>query len=474
MPTNALDRTLALVGEASTLTPEMSRRIVTYGIERRKSEILQVMARREDLDETLNAKLLAYGDAKVTAERARVLVRNGRIDEVAELLKKEKRVTVTKGIAETEGLPEAIYRAILATKRQTVLVALANNTSASEELREEAIVAALTGGFYNYPRNLQTALLGLPNAAKRLLSEDLTPDVWRFTLDNCPCSSEDRSALALLLAGQFDKWEPDTTQNQRGLLGNWRSGSEGLWDYVAIANTLLTRPLDKEAADQLAGSVTAASRRADKAGLAAHLGERLRHIAEDLGKVRTDEDLNTRLEKATSSKDVLDALTAYSGGTLTLAEMHKLLSSPWFSPEHWRYIQHSWHLARALRDVLGDASPAAVAYMRVRIGWFGGLDDLLNGCSDPGETLKGIISLERTWRLGLAAEIIASKYLTEAHVTAMTLDMLAGGATGSTVDTVSDLITKATANPEAWDALVGIGAEFDGSIAELLETSKNL
>lgn len=473
MATTSLDHTLSIVSEASSLPVEMQRRIAEYGISRKKPAILVPLARREDLDEEISQQLLAYGDAKVTAERVRVLAGAGRIEEVANLLKKERRVTVTKGLAETPGLPAEIYRVILATKRQTALIALARNSGVDEDIREDAVVRALAHGFFNYPRNLQTAVVDLPNVAKRLLVSDVPVEVWRFALDNCSCSSEDRAHLAGILAEKIDTFQP-VTPKRPGLLGGVSPENHGLWDYAAIVGTLAGRPLEKGAANRLADSLEELVDRAHKAQVTEPAVGRLAAFVGDLRAVEESDDFVVRVEAATNSNELRDALESARGSRLTLAEMHKILTSPWFGPEHWRYLQHNWHHMSALHGTLTDASPATIAYMRVRLGWFGGLDDMVSRGRDPKATLHGLIDLERSWNLGMAAEILSSRHLDEEHVKNMTLSMLAAGAGDATVDVIGELITKATASREAWDALIGIGAEFEGTISELLETSANL
>lgn len=471
MPTNALDHTLAVIGAATKLSEEMQERIVDYALARRKTEILTTLAAREDLREDLSERLLEHGDAKVTAERAKVMIRLGRIDDVTRLLKKEKRVTVTKGIAEAEGLPAEIYRAVLATKRQTALLAIARNQSIEDAIREEAVVQILAEGFYNYPRNLQPAMLSLPGVAARVLETNRDPQVWKFLLDSCPCTSADRNRIAELLTEWCKQGLNATAKEHTHLLGSY---DNELWTYMAVAGALASRPIDTERAELLASALEALADNVVKGGTASHLPARLKSVAGDLRNAKSGEDLTTRLKRATSSKDVHQALDAFKSTTLTLAEMRALLESPWFGPEHWRSIQHHWHQAQSLIGILGEARPAAIAYLRVRVGWFGGLDDLLAKCTNPGEKLLDLIALERNWRIGLAPEILSSRYLTTEHVKAMSLSMLAGGVSEETAELVSELVSEATADRDAWDALVGIGSEFDGTIAELLETSGKL
>jgi len=451
----------------------MQERIVDYALGRRKTEILIAVAAREDLREDLSERLLAHGDAKVTAERAKALIRLGRTDTVTLLLKKEKRVTVTKGIAEAEGLPEEIYRAVLATKRQTALLALARNQSVEDAIREEAVVQILAAGFYNYPRHLQPAMLTLPRVASRVLETNRSPEVWKFLLDSCPCTSADRNRIAELLTQWCEQTAKAPTTSRKQLLGGWPKDND-IWSYVTVAGSLASRPLDSQQAELLADALEALADRGAEHGAASHMPARLKTVAGELRNAKTGDDLTTRLLNARSSKEIHQALEAFKLSSLTLAEMRTLLASEWFGPEHWRSIQHHWHHAQSLIGILGDARPAAIAYLRVRVGWFGGLDDLLTKCADPAGKLLALIELERQWRVGLAPEILASRYLTTEHVKAMSLAMLAGGVNEETAELVAELVSEATADRDAWEALVGIGSEFDGTIAELLETSGKL
>jgi hypothetical protein len=461
-----LDRTLELLAGADRLTETTQTRLVEHAVSRRKQALLAVLARRHDLPDRLSDAVLAAGNATVVAERMRTLTVSGKQEQVRLLLAREKRAVVTRGIAEMENLPENLYRELVRTDKKTTLIALMKNTSAPTEVREIAAAALLnTSGIEGIPHKLKPTLLQLGGLVARVIAPGSDLRSWRFVLEHCACTSQDRARAATLLASRL---ENITDRELRGL-----TGASLLFDADRIASTLVLRPLDIEPAKRLAAAITTTLGRC--AELDTIVNQRalqsLAVRAEDLGRVRGSKDIFEQIAGATSPEDLAHALLAHKGSLLTTPETLALLGSEWFDPRHWAAIHNSWQNLTDVRTAIRNPRAGAVAYLAVRAAWLGGVDELLALCDDPHGVFDGLVEIEKTWRLGLTSEILNSRYLAETHLEKVPIGLLGYASNQKAMNFVARTIEKAAESQETWEALLSLGQSFEGNLVELLEAA---
>lgn len=477
MPNDDLERTLELLAGASELGELLQQRLVDYAVARKNIPLLVVLAQRDDLSADLSRQVLAVGNAAVIAERARTMLLAGKTEEVQQLLATEKRATVTRGLAAMADLPDEVYRVLVETDRLTTLTALARNEHAPTTIREDAAVHVLTRtACAGVPDNLKATLLQLGGVAEKVIAPQTGPKAWQFAVEHCACTSEDRSRAARLLAARLGQLsDPDLWLDQPG--GRYQRGApEILKDVARLAEVLALRTMNPADAQQLAHAITTVLTRIESVVGPTGSGvlTALRARAGDLMRVRAGREFRELVLEARSREDLTAALTTAGLGHLSSVELLALLESEWFSPMHWRAVRYGWDNLRNVRLAIRNPRAGAIAFLRVRVGWLGNFDELLALCDAPAEVLGALVELERDHRLGLAGDILSSHHLTEEHVTAMPLHMLGAAANARTVNFIAKTIETTTRNREAWDALVSIGGEFDGSLADLLETATHL
>jgi hypothetical protein len=466
MTYSELDRTLELLAGADQLTEITQTRLVEHAVSRRKQALLAVLARRADLPDRLSSAVLAAGNATVVAERMRTLTISGHEEEVRQLLAREKRAVVTRGLAEMANLPENLYRELVRTDKKTTLTALLRNTSAPTEVRETAAATLLnTFGIDGVPHKLKPVLLQLGGLAARVIAPGADLRSWRFVLEHCACTSQDRARAATLLAGRLERL---TDQEIRGL-----GGASLLFDADRITSTLVLRPLETGPAKRLAAAITTTLARCAELGTVVNQRalESLTVRVGDLGQVRGSKDIFEQIAQATSEEDLAHALLAHKGSLLTTAETLALLGSEWFGPRHWTAIHNSWQNLTDVRAAIRNPRAGAVAYLAVRAAWLGGVDELLALCDDPHAVFDDLIDVEKTWQLGLTSELLNSRYLTEAHLEKVPIGLLGYASSQKAMNFVARAIEEAAAAPETWEALLSLGQSFEGNLVELLESA---
>ena len=469
MTYSELDRTLELLAGADQLTETTQTRLVEHAVSRRKQVLLAVLARRTDLPDRLSDSVLAAGNAGVVAERMRALTLSGKQEQVRLLLAREKRAVVNRGIAEMENLPENLYRELVRTDKKTTLIALMKNTSAPVEVREIAAATLLnTFGIDGVPHKLKPALLQLGGLAARVIAPGGDLRSWRFVLEHCACTSQDRGRAATLLATRLENL---TDRDLRGSIG-----AAVIFDADRIASTLVLRPLDEQPAKRLADAINETLARCVELDtfISRRSLESLAVRVEDLGRVRGSKDIFEQIANATSADDLAHALLAHKGSLLTTPETLALLGSEWFGPQHWSVIHNSWQNLTDVRTAIRNPRAGAVAYLALRAAWLGGVDELLALCDDPHAVFDELVDIEKTWGLGLTSELLSSRYLTDAHLEKIPIGLLGYASGQKAMNFVARTIEEVADSQETWEAFVSLGQSFEGNLVELLEAARTV
>jgi len=156
----------------SPITAEIQRRILAHARTLPDTSLLVELARYRDLDDEIDREIAA--DTRLEVLAAWTGRPGRRTEDLVERLGAEKRPTLLLPLAQTGGLPDAVYETLAAHRSPKVRCALIANTGVPLEVRvaklAEYVTAQPRGGFHVTCENLRNLCEGTPEQ-KRVLYE---------------------------------------------------------------------------------------------------------------------------------------------------------------------------------------------------------------------------------------------------------------------------------------------------------------
>ena len=468
---------------AEEISIALQQRIFTHGRRRNDAVLLAKLASHPSLNEKVDTQLKEEQAALV---RCAWISRPGReLKDIADVIAKEKRVTVLSALAEQTSLSEQVALTLVErTKNTKVLLTLVKSQTLSLEIRTSAadrIVESLDGisnlGIDSKQVEvLQTIASSIDGYLENLVIKNPTLLVLRAAVSHCPLKPESQQLFIELFMKNFsDKLTITPTSR-------FDNGSIAQNDICNIVESLCeTSQLDDEVRKTLVKIIKDVKSQFQKDNWSISRMDRALECLKNAKAVNFNA-LKEEFDAIKTSEGISNFIQQVEGlaqlGTLpyrhpilnTLAT--KITLSPIGTAEHVKIIDgwFQWNVSSELVSRIDDA-PKQVAL--ISIGSFYGLDyhKLVSDAPNTAELMDALVDHaaknDEHWMLNNLTE---STHFADRHLRRIPLQLLSRMELREDHRAIlMDVLADDAISEEIWATIETLSDEYEGSIQELIE-----
>ncbi len=482
---------LNLLLKQPTLDVTMQRRIANHGIAKRDYPLLAQLAAHPTLDPEIDTMLSKINSALV--KTAWVSRAGRKPEEITEMVRNEKRVTVLSALAQSDGLPDELYRSIIKrTDNNTILTALHVNGALPARIRELAALKKITSApaVTNDDHGLdsqryevmRTAIESVPQIVGKLMdSKDLYVLCALASHMQLPCEVQLRTAKrfmerygnALASKNRYDYYQ-----------NPWQN-------LVDLTNNLIEQgPVCTEAAailDDMLGQV-------DSQMSKGWFQSKIEEAKDALTRSGTEgvETLRGRFESVESVEGMTEFVNetdlVYASGKFNFPESALLrtavqvIGSPYSTPETIKTVAGWYSWGDSTKDAfaaVGRDNPERIAAL---------ITGFTNAHCDVDEVLSDIDCTDAVMRLLIEHEVaenagnrrsystlLTSKHFKPEMVRFFPLESLMGMDLEQNInEAILGDLSDVLSNDESWNSFVTLAEEFEGPLESLITVCRSL
>ena len=484
--TNVIADVYRVLLDTETPSTQIQQRILRYAERAKDYELLGRLAGHASLDPAVDAQLRNHDAATVKAAWA---ARPGRTsDELIALIEGETRVKVLAALAERDDLPTDVYATIARqAKGQGALLAVVVNQIVDSKVRISAASRYIDVIREAAAKNEDTrrGRTQCADGLSKLFSSapDIAADIVRGT--------QDLDILAT--AAYAARLEPD---EQRAYVKATLAECERLekeidttsprWHHDGPQN-LATRTADSLSQNGAVDPEAASPLLVALQGYLSEMGEdqwRRRSLDTSIAELQNaaamqPDNLAQRVSDATTTEQVEVILNEivtdlrYSSDNRRQLLLLSLIANPATSvAQVTRAVEWlGWRAQQALKNVTDPAKAAAIL---VHAHWIEH-DRVLNNTGDPHQVLKNVITLALTNDLSIPGWVLESRYLTADIAAMLPLEYLTReNAPAMVKGHMLGIIEDGLADDESWSVFETLAIGFNGSVSDLVQTSRSV
>jgi hypothetical protein len=469
----------------------LQKRIANHGIAKRDYALLAQLAAHPALDHEVDAMLSQVNSAVV--KTAWVSRAGRKPEEITEMVRTEKRVTVLSALAQSDGLPDELYCSIIErTDNNTILTALHVNGALPAHIRELAALKkiasapavtnddhGLDGQRYEVMR---TAIESVPQIAGELMdSDDLYVLCALASHTQLPCEVQLRTAKRFMErygASLASKNRYDYHQNP--------------WQNLAdLTNNLIEQgPVCTDAATVLDDMLAQVGKQLSKGWFQSQMME----AREALTRSGTEgvETLRNRFASVDSVEGMTEFVketdAQYTTGKLNFPESALLrvavqvIGSTYSTPETIETVAGWYSWGDSTKDAIAAVGRDNPYRITALITGFTNahcdVDDVLSAIDCTDDVMRLLIEQEvadnagnRRWY----STLLTSKYFKPEMVRFFPLDSLMGMDLEQNInEAILGDLSEVLSNDESWNSFVTLAEEFEGTLENLITVCRAL
>jgi hypothetical protein len=482
---------LNLLLKQSNLDVTMQRRIAGHGIAKRDFPLLAQLAAHPALDPEVDTMLSKINSAVV---KTAWVSRPGRTpEEITQMVRTEKRVTVLSALAQSEGLPEELYRSIIErTDSVTILSVLHANAALPARIRELAALKkiasapAVTNDDHGLEGQraevMRSAINSVPQIISELLdSNDLYVLYALASHTHLPCEVQLRTAKRF-----EDRYS--TTMASKTRYDYYQNPWQNLID---LTNTLIEQgPVCTDAAAILDNMLEQVGKQLSQGWFQSRIME-----AKDALSRSGTEGVKT-LQSSFANVDSVDAMTefveetdkVYHSGKFNFPESAllriavQIIGSPYAKPATIETVAGWYNWGDSTKDAFAAAGRDDAERIAALIIGF------TSAHCDVDEVLSEIDCADAVMRLLIEQEVrdnarsrrsysalLTSKHFKPEMVKLFPLDSLVSMDLDPTInDAILGDLSDVLMNDESWNFFVTLAEEFEGPLENLITVCRSL
>lgn len=485
---NNLAGVLNLLLAQPHLELELQRRILAHGTDIRDHHLLARLAGHPSLHDDVDALLGAVNSAVV---RIAWVSRKGRtVEQIADMVRSEKRVTVLMALVEAEGLPDELFRTIVDRTDSAKLLHAVMRSScdirirkdAGHKLIELAPVAHFDNDTLDHDRfNSVTAVINsLPELTEELMdSNDLY--VLFAMANRVTLPPEVQTRLVTMYRDRYSSRLEEVQQYR-----NYNNPGQLLVDLVASLSE--NGPIGEDVAMILDSMLEKYRERSSQSWM----HSRIDSARQSLGRCTPEGVEEFRLRFA--AIDTPEAMTSFitelessrNAGSLSIPDglMRKcaieVISSPYASLEDVSTVcdWFSWgdDIASAVKAA-GETDVERIATVINSLHYVN-VDEALDSVAEPDKVMRQLIeqtiSTTRGTRHGLFS-LTSSKHFKSDHVRLLPLRLLVQNPIDEAhAQAVHEALNEVFTDETAWNSFRTLSEEFEGPLQDLIQVCRSL
>jgi|LauGreDrversion4_1035100.scaffolds.fasta_scaffold04655_7 hypothetical protein len=468
---------------AEEITVALQQRIFTHGRKRNDVALLARLASHPSLDASIDAQLKEESAALV---RCAWISRPGRnLEDITDVITKEKRVTVLSALAEQPMLSEQVARTLVErTKNTKVLLTLVKSPTLDDDIKKSAadrIVASLDGvGSHSIDTKQVDVLCTIASSIEGYLEQVVidAPNlvVLRAAVTHCPLDADSQRLLVNMFLETYAQqlsYQPTS---------RFDNGSVAQVDLCNIIEAMCeTSQLDDGVRKTLEKAVKSV---------------KTHYSADNWNLSRLDRALeclkNANAANFNALREEFDAITTSEGITTfisqvesqarkgTLPYRHPILNtlatkitlSPIGTAEHVKSIE-GWFQWNASSELVARIDDTAKQVALITVGTFYGLDyhKIIFDAPNSLELMDALVDHaacnEERWMLDHLTE---SSFFADRHLRRIPLQLLSQMELREEHRSIlMDVLADDTISDDTWSTIETLSDEYEGSIQELIE-----
>lgn len=478
-----LSRMYSVLLDLPTPSLEIQRSVLAYAVRTKETSLVAKLARHDALEFEID---LALRDNDAAVVKAAWAARPGRTaEELVDLVRNEKRVTILSALAERDDLPADVYTAIAGTaKGVTPLLRVVGNTVAPDEAR----FVAASRYIEMAPEVIEDIRLDHkvitfygklfeegPDLVDRVVRGSAAMHLLYAAAGITQLDAADQVVFAKALVAKYDKYEHVTQpSNSYNSYGSQIAGiAESMCDNGALDGTaadLFTEVIGRYIKTEKADSWTV--RRAEETlkSIVRARNEQPDDIADRLVEAKTAEEIEVLIKRIDAlhkgsrsyaqTRVVTLGLSVIANPASTVDQVVHTLE--WLS---WRATAQSLRLTNDVEKLAAIMSESPY--------WTA--EQALEKATEPQAIIEAII--RRNTALG---RIIPTMVLTSRHLTPEAIDMLPLGVVNCegvpphVVQQLFSRINNGLDSAEAWVTFEAISDDFVGTLDDLVTVSSSV
>ncbi len=467
---------------------ELQRRIYNHGSETRDHHLLARLAGHPELQAEVDASLGAVNSAIV---RIAWVSRKGRtVEQIAEMVRSEKRVTVLLALVEAEGLPDELFRSIVERTDSAKLLHAVIRSSCDLRIRKDAghklIKLAPVAHFDNDTLDNErfNAVVSVINALPELSDELMNSDDLYVLFAMATRIALPHEVQIRLVTKYRDRYAARLEQVQQ--YRNYNNPGQLLVDLVTSLSE--NGPIG----DEVAAIIDDLLEKYRQHSNQNWMHSRIDSARQTLGRC-SPEGLE-EFQSGFTALDSTEAMTAFvtdlalsrNSGTLTIPDgllrkcAIEVIKSPHASLEIVSTVCDWFGWGDDTETALKAAGRTDVERIATVINslHYVDVDDALDGVDNPDQVMRLLIeqaiSSARGIRHGLYS-LTSSKHFTADHIRLLPLGLLVDNPIDdkhgrAVLEALSEVFTDDT----AWNSFRTLAEEFEGPLQDLIQVCRSL